>query len=113
MQRPVRFFHKPATITGLAQQSTGPAGRRLTESVSDINGALQQATWHIEAMVIYMIATRADRTGFDVEIEGTNDARETTSFKSQEDAEEWVVRGARLIDRTDPLDRGFRMLWRI
>ena len=47
-------------------------------------------------MVIYMI-TQLGLIGLGsmFEIEGTNDARETTSFKSQEDAEEWVVkRGA-------------------
>jgi hypothetical protein len=52
---------------------------------------------------------------FDVEIECSKGSRQTTrGFKSQEDAEAWVVRRLRLTDQTDrSIPSGFRMLWRI
>jgi hypothetical protein len=66
-------------------------------------------------MATYTISTRVDQTGFDVEIECGNDGRQTTrGFKTQEDAEAWVVRRMQLIHRTDRWNQsGFRMLWRI
>jgi hypothetical protein len=67
------------------------------------------------AMATFTISARADQTGFDVEVECGNDGRPTTrDFKTQEDAETWVVRRMQLIDRTDrSAQSGFRMLWRI
>ena len=57
---------------------------------------------YFEAMATYTISTRTDQTGFDVEIECSKGGSQTTpGFKSQEDAEAWVVRRMRLIDQTD------------
>ena len=66
-------------------------------------------------MATYTISTQTDQMGFDVEIEcGKGSRRTTRGFKSQEDAEAWVVRRLRLIDLTDrPIQSNFRMLWRI
>ena len=66
-------------------------------------------------MATYTISARADQTGFDLEIECGGDGRQTTrEFKTQEDAEAWVVRRMQLIHRSDWLNQnGFRMLWRI
>ena len=63
-------------------------------------------------MTTYTISTRADQTGFDVEIECDNNGRQTTrDFKTQQDAEAWVIRRLRLIHRTDQVNQsGFRML---
>jgi hypothetical protein len=64
------------------------------------------------AMVTYTISTRAEQMEFDVEIECSKGSRQTTrGFKSQEDAEAWVVRRLRQTDQ--PIQSGFRMLWRI
>jgi hypothetical protein len=70
---------------------------------------------YFEAMAIYTISTGADQTGFVVEIECSKGGRQTTpGFKSQEDAEAWVVRRMRLINKTNRPDPGsFRMVWRI
>ena len=70
---------------------------------------------YFAAMATYTISTRTDQMGFDVEIECSKGSRQTTrGFKSQEDAEAWVVRRLRLIAQTDrPIQSSFRMLWRI
>jgi hypothetical protein len=86
-----------------------PIGRRHSD------GASRLAPCHIAVMATYTISTRADQTGFEVEIECSHGGRQTTrDFKTQEDAEAWVVGRMRLIHRRDQLNpSGFRMLWRI
>ena len=48
-------------------------------------------------MTIYTIATRFDQAGFDVQIVGSNGARQTMlGFKTEAEAEAWIVEDARL-----------------
>jgi hypothetical protein len=62
-------------------------------------------------MASYAIAARADQAGFDVEVVDHDGVQQTVlSFKTQADAEAWIVRDARQGGATDP--RGFRVLWR-
>jgi hypothetical protein len=94
---------------------SGHAPDRYLTAGPPSDGTSLLAPCHTAAMATFTISARADQTGFDVEIECGNDGRQTTrDFKTQEDAETWVVRRMQLIDRTDrSAQSGFRMLWRI
>ena len=62
-------------------------------------------------MATYAIAARTDDAGFDVEVLDHDGVRRTLlAFKTQADAEAWIVRNARLNRMTDP--GGFRVQWR-
>ncbi len=62
-------------------------------------------------MATYAIAARSDEAGFDVEVLDHDGVRQAVlAFKTQADAEAWIVRDARLNRMTDP--SGFRMQWR-
>jgi hypothetical protein len=61
-------------------------------------------------MASYAITVRGDPAGFDVEIVARDGVRQTLiGFKTQADAEAWIVRGARLNRMTDC--DGFRVQW--
>ena len=62
-------------------------------------------------MASYLIAVRADQSGFEIEVVEHDGARETiVGFRTQADAEAWIVRVARLKIEPDPT--GFRVQWR-
>jgi hypothetical protein len=61
-------------------------------------------------MASYAITVRDDQASFDVEIVAHDGVRQTViGFKTQADAEAWMVRDARLNTMTDP--DGFRVQW--
>jgi hypothetical protein len=62
-------------------------------------------------MASYTIAARADQDGFEIEVIDHNGVHQTIlGFKTQADAEAWIVRCARLRWEADPT--GFRVQWR-
>ena len=62
-------------------------------------------------MASFTISARADQDGFEIEVVEHEGAPQTIlGFKTQADAEAWVVRRARLSCRADPT--GFRVQWR-
>jgi hypothetical protein len=62
-------------------------------------------------MTTYAIVARANDAGFDVEVLNHDGVRRTLlAFKTQADAEAWIVRDARLNRMIDP--DGFRVQWR-
>jgi hypothetical protein len=61
-------------------------------------------------MASYAITVRSDQAGFDVEIVAHDGVRQNMiGFKTQADAEAWIVRNAQLHRTTDP--GGFRVQW--
>ncbi len=61
-------------------------------------------------MASYAITVRGDPAGFDVEIVACDGVRQTMiGFKTQADAEAWIVLDAQLNRMTDP--GGFRVQW--
>ena len=73
-----------------------------------------RASWRLSPsnchMASYAITVRGDPAGFDVEIVARDGVRQTMiGFKTQADAEAWIVRDARLNRMTDP--DGFRVQW--
>jgi hypothetical protein len=62
-------------------------------------------------MASFTISARADQDGFEIEVIDRDGIQQTIpGFKTQADAEAWVVRHARLSCGADPT--GFRVQWR-
>ena len=92
-------------------------GNDVSAGYTSIGAALWPALLHRKKassnchMASYAITVRGDQAGFDVEIVARDGVRQTMiGFKTQADAEAWMVRDARFNRMTDP--DGFRVQWR-
>jgi hypothetical protein len=89
----------PSSAEVLAQERCAPAAKCNRWS----GAPSRRLTGHPKVavswfrMTVYTIATRSDRTGFDIEIVGSDGARQTMlGFKSRVEAQAWIVEDARL-----------------